>query len=105
MSQELMQKLHAIYRLANFRGQTSTLFAAYINDGGIPTGTGDCCAPKLLHQAATMNLTPVSIAEFYWGKVNRSQSRHHGRFYPSCREKCWPILGHLLCGATAAEMI
>lgn len=105
MSQELMQKLHAIYRLANFRGQTSTLFAAYINDGGIPTGTGDCCAPKLLHQAATMNLTPISIAEFYWGKVNRSQSRHHGSFYPSCREKCWPILGHLLCGATATEML
>ena len=100
MSRGLMQKLHGIYRLTNFHGQTTTLFSAYIEKGGIPTGTGDCCAPKLLHQAATMQLTPISIAEFFWGKSNRSESRHHGRFYPSCREKCQPILGHLLCGAT-----
>ncbi len=100
MSRELMQRLHNIYRLTNFRGHTAALMSAFIGNGGIPTGTGDCCGPKLLHQAATLNLTPVSIAEFYWGKTNRSGSRTHGRFYPSCREKCQPILGHLLCGAT-----
>lgn len=98
MSRQLMRELHGIYRLNNFRGETRTLPGAYTGDGGIPTGTGDCCAPKLLNFAATRNLTPISIAEFYWGQDNRSGSRRHGRFYPSCREKCQPILGFLLCG-------
>jgi len=104
MSRQLMQQLHGLYRLTNFRGQTTSLFSACSEEGGIPTGTGDCCAPKLLHQAATMQLTPISIAEFFWGKSNRSESRHHGQFYPSCREKCWPILGYLLCGTEPGAM-
>ena len=98
LSRKLMLEIHAIYRLTNFRGRTETLFAAYSEEGGIPTGTGDCCAPKLLNHAAVNNLVPVGLAEFYWGLDNKSGSRRHGRFYPSCREKCQPILGYLLCG-------
>lgn len=98
MSRRLMLDIHAIYRLTNFRGRTETLFGAYSADGGIPTGTGDCCAPKLLNYAAVNNLFPVGLAEFYWGLDNKSGSRRHGMFYPSCREKCQPILGYLLCG-------
>ncbi len=98
MSRELMHRLHSIYRLTNFRGQQTSLFSAYSEGGGIPTGTGDCCAPKLINYAASQNLTPVGIAEFYWGKDNKSGSRRHNRCYPSCQEKCQPILGFLLCG-------
>lgn len=98
MSRQLMLDIHGIYRLTNFRGQSETLFQAYAAAGGIPTGTGDCCAPKLLNYAALNTLTPVALAEFYWGLDNRSGSRRHGMFYPSCREKCQPILGYLLCG-------
>lgn len=98
MSRSLMQDIHGIYRLTNFRGQQATLFSAYSKTGGIPTGTGDCCAPKLLNFAATNNLTPIGLAEFYWGLDNKSGSRRHNRCYPSCREKCQPLLGFLLCG-------
>lgn len=34
---------------------------------GFPTGTGDCCAPKLLHEAARRGLRPVALAEVWFG--------------------------------------
>ena len=33
----------------------------------LPGGTGDCCAPKLLADAAARGLRPVGIAEFFLG--------------------------------------
>jgi hypothetical protein len=98
MSRELMRELHGIYRLHNFQGDCSSLFRAYSRNNGIPTGCGDCCAPKLLNYAATHELTPVGIAEFYWGLDNKSGTRRHGYCYPSCLDKCQPILGYMLCG-------
>ena len=96
LSQELMKQLHALYQLTNFRGETRPLTEVFT--GGIPTGAGDCCAPKLLNYAAKNGLRPVGLSEFYWGKENRSGTRHHKQFYPACVEKCQPILGFLLCG-------
>lgn len=104
LSQQLMKDLHAIYRLTNFRGETKSLKEVFLGQGGIPTGTGDCCAPKLLHYAARHRLTPLGISEFYLGRPNRSQTRQHGTFYPSCRGKCQPILGFLLCGLEESRL-
>lgn len=98
LSQELMQRLHSIYELHNFKQQTSSLNEAFLHPSGIPTGVGDCCAPKLLNFAAKNSLTPLGITEFYWGKTNKSSTRVHRQIYPSCKEKCEPILGFLLCG-------
>lgn len=100
MSRELMQDIFSIYRVYNFQGETRSMAKAFAGTGGIPTGTGDCCGPKLLSQAATLGLRPLGMAEFFWGRTNKSQSRRHGYFYPSCREKCQPLLGYILCGAT-----
>lgn len=97
LSQNLMKDIHALYAIPNFSGESKPLETVYIGTG-IPTGTGDCCAPKLLNYAAHCNLTPVSIAEFYWGKKNLSGTRKHGKFYSSCPDKCQPILGYMLCG-------
>ncbi len=102
-SQQLMRAIHNLYRLKNFHGQRASLeqvFASETDRKGLPpTGTGDCCAPKLLQHAALHNLTPLALAEFYFGKENRSGTRQHGCFYPSCQAKCYPILGFMLCGA------
>ena len=98
LSQDLMRDIHKIYRLTNFYGKSAPLYQAYTEPNGIPTGTGDCCAPKLLNYAARNRLIPLGIAEFYWGRENRSGSRKHGLFYSSCKEKCEPILGFMLCG-------
>ena len=98
LSQQLMKKLHNLYKVRNFRGETASLNCFYSEKKGIPTGAGDCCAPKLLNHALTNSITPLSMAEFYWGKANRSQQKKHGCFYPACRDKCYPLLGFMLCG-------
>lgn len=97
ISRELMREIHAMYRLPSFRGDVVSLSEAFVG-GGIPTGTADCCAPKLIAQAARNGWSPLGLAEFFWGRENRSGSKQHGRFYAACEEKCRPILGHLLCG-------
>jgi hypothetical protein len=98
LSRQLMKDIHALYQLHNFKGEQCSLFDLFPQGQGIPTGTGDCCAPKLLNYAALHNLKPLGLAEFYWGKTNRSASRHEGQFYLACEDKCGPILGFLLCG-------
>jgi len=98
LSRQLMQRIFALYRVPDFRGGRHTLFQAFVGESGMPTGTGDCCAPKLLAHAARHRLVPVSLAEFYYGRENASATRVHKHFYPACEEKCAPILGTMLCG-------
>ena len=102
-SRRLMENIHGLYRLRNFAGREAGLQELFPPGRGIPTGTGDCCGPKLLQHAAVHNLVPLGLAEFYWGRPNKSGSRSQGRFYPSCREKCFPLLGFMLCGLDEAE--
>lgn len=102
-SQQLMREIHSLYRLHNFQGRAAELEKIFGSNKGMPTGTGDCCAPKLLHHAALHGLTPLGLAEFYLGRENASGTRQHGCFYPSCRRKCYPILGFMLCGAGQSE--
>ncbi|MDH3349771.1 MAG: hypothetical protein OEM02_16915 [Desulfobulbaceae bacterium] len=101
LSRNLMKEIHGLYRLPNFRYDERLLGEVF--GGPIPTGTGDCCGPKLLNHAARNNLKPLSLAEFYWGKENRSGSKQHGSFYSSCKEKCGPIIGFMLCGIEDME--
>lgn len=100
ISSELMPRIHDRYELNNFRGDRRSLRDAFTGRGGLPGGTGDCCAPKLLNHAAQNGLRPKGLAEFYWGGPHRSGNRQSGRFYPACEEKCQPILGFMLCGLT-----
>jgi len=99
LSQNLMKEIHALYRIHNFRSEVRPLFDFFAN--GIPTGAGDCCAPKLLNAAARQKLVPQSIAEIFWGRTNRSGTRRQGIFYTACKDKCQPILGFMLCGLGA----
>ena len=98
LSRHLMREIHDLYRLINFRGEVLPLAHALHGDGAPPSGTGDCCGPKLLHYAAGNGLRPEAMAEFYWGRGNASVTRTHGRLYPACSAKCGRILGFQLCG-------
>ena len=98
ISNRLMQRMHGLYQLHNFRGESRSLRDAYAASGGIPGGVGECCAPKLLNCAARQGLRPVGISEFYWGASPPGNSRRSGYFYPSCESRCQPILGFMLCG-------
>jgi tRNA pseudouridine32 synthase/23S rRNA pseudouridine746 synthase len=61
-----------------------------------PGGTGECAAPRLLQYAYQYGLRPLQIAEFWYGKSPRNLLRIHGHFYPSCIEKCSPILRYMV---------
>ena len=63
-----------------------------------PGGAGECAAPKLLQYAFLHGMRPISMGEFWWGDSPRGEIRRHGEFYPSCKGKCAPILGHMLKG-------
>ena len=77
-----------------------TLHEAFIESKGIPTGTGDCCAPKLLNFAAQNNLRPLGISEFFWGRENKS-GNIITPFSILLQRKCRPILG--LCCVDSIE--
>ncbi|MBU7582160.1 MAG: RluA family pseudouridine synthase [Nostoc sp. TH1S01] len=94
LSRQLQAEMHAAYSLMNFFGQSLTL--QQLMPDGLPTGTGDCCAPKLLHYAATHHLKPLAMAEFWWGKS--SGDKIQGEFYEACAERCQPLMGFLLSG-------
>lgn len=98
LSRQLQTQMHAVYSLTNFSGKSLTL--QQLMPAGLPTGTGDCCAPKLLHYAATHNLKPLAMAEFWWGKSSVNGDKIAGEFYEACVERCQPIMGFLLSGMT-----
>ncbi len=103
LSRQLMKEIHSLYKMNNFKGKECSLVDLFPQGKGIPTGTGDCCAPKLLNYAAIHGLQPMGLAEFYWGRTNKSATRQEGLFYPACKDKCGPILGFLLCGLETKE--
>ncbi|MEH1905865.1 MAG: pseudouridine synthase [Nostoc sp.] len=96
LSRQLQAQMHASYSLTNFSGRSQSL--QELMPGGLPTGTGDCCAPKLLHYAATHNLKPLAMAEFWWGASLGNQDKIQGEFYGACAERCQPLMGFLLSG-------
>jgi tRNA pseudouridine32 synthase/23S rRNA pseudouridine746 synthase len=97
LSRTLQTQMHSAYVLTNFAGETRSL-RELITEGAMPTGMGDCCAPKLLHYAATNNLTPLAIAEFWWGNPSADGYKIQGEFYGACVERCQPLMGFLLSG-------
>ncbi|WMX13059.1 pseudouridine synthase [Aureispira sp. CCB-E] len=78
------------------------IFLPTINDVP-PAGAGECAAPKLLQYAFLHDMKPIALAEFWWGESPKSAIRKHGYFYPACRGKCEPILGHMLAGIPMDE--
>ncbi|MDB9513210.1 pseudouridine synthase [Kamptonema animale CS-326] len=97
LSKQLQTQMYAAYRIANFAGQSRSL-QELMPRGLMPTGTGDCCAPKLLHYAAINNLKPLAMAEFWWGNSSINMDKIQGEFYGACVERCQPLMGFLLSG-------
>jgi tRNA pseudouridine32 synthase/23S rRNA pseudouridine746 synthase len=94
---ELLERLFAGYQIRSAAGQWRSLRALFA-PATPPGGSGDCAAPKLLAHAHRAGLRPIALAEFWWGPPPVTGGRHDGRFYPACRGKCGPVLGHLLDG-------
>lgn len=68
-----------------------------------PTGTGDCCAPKLLALAVDSGLEVQALSEIFLGSPGPSKTRVDGEVYPPCAPKCGPILDFVLCAAAQGD--
>lgn len=98
----LQRWLFAQYRFLNFRQEESTIEQLF--DGTTPpSGTGDCCAPKLLQAAYRRRLKPLCMGEFWMGASPKGEIRQEGQFYPACSAKCKPLLRHMLQGLSVEE--
>lgn len=99
-SNALQKKIFSDYKFLNYNKEWESLWNIFENTPNKipPSGAGDCCAPKLMQFAYQNNLRPIAMAEFWWGKSPNSIIRKHKHFYPACKGKCEPILGHMLKG-------
>ncbi|WP_282135997.1 RluA family pseudouridine synthase [Seonamhaeicola maritimus] len=101
----LQKELHKQYSFLNANGETKDLLSIFENTTLRipPAGAGECAAPKLFQYAFENELKPISMAEFWWGASPNSEVRKHKQFYPSCRSKCEPILGHVMTGLNVED--
>lgn len=96
-SDDLQRWLFRHFRMIDGRGETSDLLHIF-GDAIPPSGSGECCEPKLLQYAFTHGLKPIAMAMFWWGESPKAEVRHHLHFYPACNSKCKPILRWMLQG-------
>lgn len=95
-SADLQRRIFERYTFLNALGQSRNVLGLFTDAPA--AGAGECAAPKLLQYAYLNQLQPICMAEFWWGMSPDSEVRTHGHFYPSCKRKCEPILGHMLQG-------
>lgn len=101
----LQRKLFEQFILLNAKGEERNLCDIFKESGSEmpPAGAGECAAPKLLQYAYNNHFQPLAMAEFWWGSSPKSEIRRHGHYYPACKEKCEPILTHMLQGLKVEE--
>ncbi|MCR4900550.1 MAG: RluA family pseudouridine synthase [Treponema sp.] len=96
LTDESLRKVFDLYEFTRFDGKKVTLNQIIAEHGGKlpPTGTGDCCAPKLLSYAFEHGLTPLSMDEVFYGRD--TPNKKNGISYPPCDERCGYILPWIL---------
>jgi tRNA pseudouridine32 synthase/23S rRNA pseudouridine746 synthase len=106
-SDMLQQWLFRHFVMRNAKGEKRNLIDIFADTTTPipPSGSGECCAPKLLQHAFIHHLNPLCIAEFWWGESPKGEIRKHRNFYPACRGKCLPILKFMLQGLNVEENI
>ncbi|MBX7101737.1 MAG: RluA family pseudouridine synthase, partial [Myxococcaceae bacterium] len=98
-SRIMSRQLYDTYVFENALGERRTLRELFAPREP-PSGAGDCAAPKLIAYALRNELTPLALAEFWWGLPPRSGGKEEGAFYAPCAEKCGVVLPFLLAGRT-----
>lgn len=103
LTTESLLRVHSLYKFHTAGGEILSL-AQICRHKLPPTGTGDCCAPKLLDYAFAHNLQPVSMDEIFYQPpaqvCNRAQhtqvQKISGTSYPPCDERCGIVLPAML---------
>ena len=97
LTQASVAKVYALYAFHCADGCVRTLYDICAERYGgkfPPTGTGDCCAPKLLDYAFSHALTPRSMCEVFYGR--NTPHKQNGIRYAPCDDRCGIILPAML---------
>lgn len=96
LTDQSLSRVFNLYNFTRFDGRLVTLPQIIrCHDSRLPpTGTGDCCAPKLLTYAFQHKLQIVSMDEVYYGRDTKNKT--NGTSYPPCDERCGYILPSIL---------
>lgn len=96
LTDESLRKVFDLYEFTRFDGKKISLNEIIKEHKGRlpPTGTGDCCAPKLLSYAFEHGLTPISMDEVFYGRD--TPKKKSGTSYSPCDERCGYILPWIL---------
>lgn len=99
-SKQLQDYIYSQYNMLNAEGETRNLLDIFFETPlkYPPSGSGDCCAPKMLQYVFQNGWQPICMAEFWIGLTPKGEIRHHMSYYPSCQGRCKPILSWMLKG-------
>ncbi len=105
LSQALQLKIFSHFNFLHPSGEYKNVVQIFseAKRGLPPGGTGECAAPRLLNRAHQLGWEPLALAEFWYGVSPKNYVRVHKQFYPSCIEKCSPILAYLTDARRAKE--
>lgn len=101
LTDESLRNVFALYNFTRFDGKKISLNDIITEHYSRlpPTGTGDCCAPKLLSYAFAQGLQIESMDEVYYGgnaPEKNPAGKESGKSYPPCDERCGYILPSIL---------
>ncbi|MCR4736173.1 MAG: RluA family pseudouridine synthase [Treponema sp.] len=96
LTDESLLKVFSLYNFTRFDEKNVSLMEIIKNhqDKLPPTGTGDCCAPKLISFAFKYGLQIVGMDEVFYGKDTKNKINLVS--YPPCDERCGYILPSIL---------
>lgn len=91
-----LKKVFSLYSFTRYDKKKISLDEIIKNHKGQlpPTGTGDCCAPKLLNYAFDKGYEIISMDEVYYGRDTKNKK--NGTSYAPCDERCGYILPSIL---------
>ncbi len=91
-----LQKVFHLYLFTKYDGRKISLneIIKCHNNHLPPTGTGDCCAPKLLSYAFEKDYEIISMDEVYYGRDTKNKK--NGTSYAPCDERCGYILPSIM---------
>jgi len=91
-----LKKVFSLYSFTKYDGKKISLdeIIEYHNNHLPPTGTGDCCAPKLLSYAFEKGYEIISMDEIYYGRDTKNKT--NGMSYAPCDERCGYILPFIM---------
>lgn len=96
LTTESLLNVFSLYNFTRFDGKQISLNSIIKehNNKLPPTGTGDCCAPKLLSYAFAHGIKVLSMDEVYYGRDTPNKT--NGKSYAPCDERCGYILSSIL---------